>query len=59
MNQVLQPMLTLFSEPDFINQNIVFLHSEYKIKYEVFSNALRCSESVEELQATRYRAHFN
>ena len=52
-NSILKPALDLVSEPDFINQTLVWLHSDYKIKPDVFSNSVRSSESIEELSATR------
>lgn len=53
VNMVLKPLLDLISDPDFINQNIVWLYKDLAIKPELFIMAVRHSESLEELQATR------
>ena len=51
-NSVLKPTLDLVSEPDFINQTIVWLYRDYKIKHEVFTNSIRYSENIDELTST-------
>lgn len=43
----------MVSDPDWINQNIVWLYKDSAIKPDLFSSTLRLTESVEELQATR------
>ena len=53
VNIVLKPTLDLLSDPDFINQTLVWLHQDYKIKIELFLASIRCSENMEELMATR------
>ncbi len=53
VNTVLKPTLDLLSDPDFINQTLVWLHQDYKIKNELFIASIRCSENMEELTATR------
>ena len=50
---VLKPVLDMFSDPDFINQNIVWLYRDYPIKPDLFVLTLRYSECVEELEETR------
>ena len=50
---MLKPVLDLVSDPDFINQNIVWLYQDLPIKPDLLSMAIRHSESAEELQATR------
>jgi len=52
-NSILKPTLDLLSDPDFINQTLVWLYSDYKIKPDIFSNSIRCSENIDELSATR------
>lgn len=49
VNVVLKPVLDLISEPDFINQQIVYFLSNVVNKPEVLSAVIRSSESIEEL----------
>ena len=53
VNDVLKPTLDLVSDPDFINQTLVWLHQDYKIKNDIFLTSVRYSENMEELLATR------
>lgn len=53
VNVILKPTLDLLSDPDFINQTLVWLIQDYKIKHEVFLTSIRYSENMEELLATR------
>ncbi len=53
VNIVLKPVLDLISDPDWINQNVVWLYKDVAIKPDLFTMALRYSERLEELQATR------
>ena len=50
---VIQPAFIKTSEPDFINQTLVWLYSEYDITSEVFIHTLRHTENMQELEATR------
>ena len=50
---VVQPCFNKLSDPDFINQNLVWLYIEYDITSEVFINTLRHTENLAELEATR------
>ena len=43
----------MLSDPDFINQTIVWLYQDYQVKSDLFLQTVRLSESLEELQATR------
>ena len=49
VNIILKPVLDLISEPDFINQQIVYFLSNVINKPEVLSAVIRSSESIEEL----------
>jgi sorting nexin-13 len=53
VNVLLKPTLDLLSDPDFINQTLVWLYEDYKIKHDVFLTSIRYSENMEELLATR------
>ncbi|XP_059091877.1 sorting nexin-13-like [Tigriopus californicus] len=53
VNVILRPILDVVSDPDWINQNIVWLYKDSVIKPDLFSTTLRLTESVQELQATR------
>ena len=53
VNVILKPTLDLVSDPDFINQTLVWLYQDYKIKHEVFLTSIRYSENMEELNATK------
>ena len=50
---VIQPSFNKLSEPDFVNQTLVWLYLEYEIKSEVFVHTLRHTENMMELEATR------
>ena len=68
-NSLLKPTLDLVSDPDFINQTIVWMcgagavggaagqdsdaGDDPKIKPDIFISSVRCSESLEELSAIR------
>ena len=53
VNIILKPTLDLVSDPDFINQTLVWLYQDYKIKHEIFMTSIRYSENLEELHATK------
>ena len=53
VNDILKPTLDLVSDPDFINQTLVWLYQDYKIKNDIFLTSIRTSENMEELLATR------
>ena len=53
VNTVIKPSLDMLSDPDFINQTIVWLYQDYQAKSDLFLQTVRLSESLEELQATR------
>ena len=50
---VIQPSFSKLSEPDFVNQSLVWLYMEYEIKSDVFVHTLRHTENMMELEATR------
>ena len=50
---VVQPAFSKTSQPDFINQTLVWLYTEYDITSEVFIHTLRHTENMAELEATR------
>ena len=50
---LLRPSLNNLSDPDFVNQTLVWLYSEYDIKTEVFIQTLKQTDSMGELEATR------
>ena len=50
---VIQPSLNNLSDPDFVNQTLVWLYSEYEIKNEVFIQTLRQTDNMGELEATK------
>lgn len=59
VNMVFKPLLELISDPDTINQSLVWAvasdsaSDDYSIKHDVFTSSIRYSDSLEELQATR------
>lgn len=54
VNVVLKPGLDHLSDPDFVNQTLVWLHGEdTRLRHEVFVASIRYSEHVEELLAAR------
>ncbi len=53
VNVVLKPVLDLVSDPDFLNQNLVWLYKDTPIKPELLALTVRYSECMEELEATR------
>ena len=53
VNDILKPTLDLVSDPDFINQTLVWLYQDYKIKNDIFLTSIRTSENMEELLAAR------
>ena len=59
VNDILKPTLDLVSDPDFINQTLVWLYQDYKIKNDVFLTSIRCSENMEELIGKRNRHVFS
>ena len=50
---LLIPSLNNLSDPDFVNQILVWLYSEYDIKTEVFIQTLKQTDNMGELEATR------
>ena len=50
---MIQPSLNNLSDPDFVNQTLVWLYSEYEIKNEVFIQTLRQTDNMGELEATK------
>jgi len=50
---VFQPSFVKLSDPDFINQTLVWLYTEYDITSDVFIHTLRHTENMAELEATR------
>lgn len=53
VNSILLPLIELFSDPDYINQIIIWLCRDIPVTSEVFLTALRVSDNLDELQATR------
>lgn len=53
VNFALKPMLDHLSDPDFINQTILWIVKDTKIKHDVFISSIRYSENLDELYATR------
>ncbi|XP_067006541.2 sorting nexin-13 [Anabrus simplex] len=53
VSSVILPVLNLFSDPDYINQIIIWLCKEIPMTSEVFLTALRVTDNKEELYATR------
>jgi len=54
VNTVLKPVLDMVSDPDFINQSLVWLYQDtVSLKPELFMLVLRTSENLSELNATR------
>lgn len=50
---LIRPSLNNLSDPDFVNQTLVWLYSEYDIKTEVFIQTLKQTDNMGELEATR------
>ena len=50
---MIQPSFSKLSQPDFVNQSLVWLYLGYEIKSEVFVHTLRTTENMMELEATR------
>jgi len=53
VGSLVQPGLGNLADPDFVNQTLVWLYSDYQIKTEVFVSVLRHTESTGELEASR------
>ncbi|XP_054270445.1 sorting nexin-13 [Macrosteles quadrilineatus] len=53
VNQVLVPIMDLVSDPDYINQIIIWLCKDIPVTSEVFLTTLRVTDNMEELSATR------
>ncbi|CAG2102151.1 unnamed protein product [Medioppia subpectinata] len=49
----LYPLLEMLSDPDFINQTIVWLYKSYLVSSDTFINVLRLCDKSEELEAVR------
>ncbi|XP_063234403.1 sorting nexin-13-like isoform X2 [Bacillus rossius redtenbacheri] len=50
---VILPLFNLFSDPDYINQTIIWLCKDFPITSEAFMTALRVTDSIDELIATK------
>lgn len=53
VSSVVMPLLRLFSDPDYINQIIIWLCKEIPLTSDVFLTALRVTDNKDELYATR------
>ncbi|GLG99697.1 Sorting nexin-13 [Gryllus bimaculatus] len=53
VSSVVVPLLRLFSDPDYINQIIIWLCKEIPLTSDVFLTALRVTDNKDELYATR------
>lgn len=53
VNIVLLPLINLFSDPDYINQTIVWLCKDSLITSEGFLLVLRCTDNADELLAVK------
>uniref|UniRef100_A0A1B6BYU1 Sorting nexin-13 n=1 Tax=Clastoptera arizonana TaxID=38151 RepID=A0A1B6BYU1_9HEMI len=53
VNSIFLPLVNLFSDPDYINQIIIWLCKDIQITSEVFISTLRSTDNLEELYATR------
>lgn len=53
VNSVLAPLIAKLSDPDYINQVIIWLCKDIPVTSEVFIDVLRASDNVEELTATK------
>ena len=47
---VVQPCFDKLSDPDFVNQTLVWLYSEYEVTSEIFIHTLRHTENMQELE---------
>jgi len=50
---LIKPSLDNLADPDFVNQTLVWLYSDYEIKTEVFIQTLKQTDNMGELEATR------
>ncbi|PIK56695.1 putative sorting nexin-13 isoform X1 [Apostichopus japonicus] len=48
---ILKPMLDMFSDPDYVNQNISWLCKDTTFTTEAFLNVIKTSSSIDELEA--------
>ncbi|RZF41068.1 hypothetical protein LSTR_LSTR002700 [Laodelphax striatellus] len=53
VNSILMPLIEMFSDPDYINQIIIWLCRDIPITSEVFLTALRVNDNLDELHATK------
>ncbi|XP_073990966.1 sorting nexin-13-like isoform X2 [Rhodnius prolixus] len=53
VNSVLIPLITKLSDPDYINQIIIWLGKDMSVTSEVFLTVLKVNDNVEELAATK------
>ncbi|XP_014290688.1 sorting nexin-13 isoform X2 [Halyomorpha halys] len=53
VNSVLVPLIAKLSDPDYINQFIIWLCKDIPVTSEMFLDVLRASDNIEELNATR------
>ncbi|KAH9524850.1 sorting nexin 13 [Bulinus truncatus] len=53
VNGIFLPTIDLLSDPDYINQYIVWLCYETSFTRETFLTVIRCSDSMEELEAVK------
>ena len=52
-NVVILPLLQLLSDPDYINQMVVWMCKDFPVTSESFLTVLRYTESAGELEATK------
>ncbi|XP_065317242.1 sorting nexin-13-like [Gordionus sp. m RMFG-2023] len=53
VNSVLIPVIELFSDPDYINQTIIWLCSQYSITNDNFLEVVKVLDNVRELEAIK------
>ncbi|XP_054166287.1 sorting nexin-13-like isoform X2 [Oppia nitens] len=53
VKSVLYPLLEMLSDPDFINQTIVWLYKSYAVSSDTFISVLRLTDKIDELDAVR------
>uniref|UniRef100_A0A4W3HDZ7 Sorting nexin 13 n=1 Tax=Callorhinchus milii TaxID=7868 RepID=A0A4W3HDZ7_CALMI len=53
---ILLPLINQFSDPDYINQYIIWMIRDTNCNYEAFMNVIKLSDKVAELEAVRDKA---
>ncbi|XP_043921495.1 LOW QUALITY PROTEIN: sorting nexin-13 [Protopterus annectens] len=53
---ILLPLINQLSDPDYINQYIIWMIREFNCNYEAFMNIIKLSDRVEELEAVKDKA---